>query len=82
MEQNSVLKIKNIDDLQSVIRLVEEKLKETKKLVILLLESSSQNLEISSNQYLLDIKLEDDMIGQGNIDLLGEKLDVVKDETS
>ena len=82
MEQNSVLKIKNIDDLQSVIRLVEEKLKETKKLVILLLESSSENLEISSNQYLLDIKLEDDMIGQGNIDLLGEKLDVVKDETS
>ena len=39
-------KIENIDDLESVIRLVEEKLKETKKLVILLLESSSQNLEI------------------------------------
>ena len=68
MDQKTVLmekQIHSLEDLQSVIRLVEEKLKVTTKLVILLLESSSED---ESYHQQMGIKVEDDIDDEGNTD--------------
>ena len=71
IDQRSVLierNICNLDDLYSIISLVEEKLKETSKLVLLLLDSDYKpNLSNHQNLYypeqkvdqFLDVKIED-----------------------
>ena len=71
MEQKSVLlekQIQSLDDLQSVIRLVEEKLKETSNLILLLLEPNDElkNEDYDDVAHHLKVKLEEPEVGENS----------------
>ena len=84
IDQKSLLmekSIQTIDDLQIVIRMVEEKLKQTSRLVILLFESSIETLgDTDTSSYQHDIKLEKEVCDENSMFVPDQKM-VVKEES-